>query len=346
MAVGRLVPQVTRSRNAPYNSVAAGVCPMQVAIRRTASPKLIVFPSRMDIPPPIPPDKPIDDKAAWHNPVRHGNFAQWGAIVVALSIPFILQHCNRAISQGDETFGLRVDKRIEDRLNPAIDKVNSHIDSKIDQLGQKIDGLSDRVSRVEGSLGKRISGVEDRVNQQTSLAKLMDPSRVLATIRAEIQTAKSTGNILPVSDVVDYKNAVRALPPSANEYWQTIAAIINYQSLVNQMSGEAPDPATVSRPCFAVTNTDQIRADENEFVGANFVNCIVDLDTNKFHRTSFKNSVIRYHGSPTTLDNVTFINCLFELDITTHPKSPERSPLLLALLESPDQKIVKVSPTT
>jgi hypothetical protein len=234
---------------------------------------------------------------------------------------------------------------IDAKLNPAADKINDHIDKKVDPLSQKIDDLSERVSRLEGPLTKRVSQLETRVDQQASLAKVINPRFALATIRSVIQAALTSAKILPVSDLVTYKNAVQALPTDAYEYWTTAADIINYESFVDQLNHHAPDPTAVSHPC-AYGLTGAVGTFHNTYRQSAFANCIVDLDTNVFDTVIFRNSVIRYHGGPVFLDNVQFVNCRFVLDIpASAPANPERDRLLMTLLESPSTKAVTVTST-
>src|SRR5208337_3163409 len=274
--------------------VGVGACPMQAVAEKSAiftSPKVIVFPKHMGAPNPIPPPQ-TEQPSGFHAPT-HGNWAQWAAIAAAIIIPFIVRHYDRTAMQDAENFNLRVDSRIDAKLNPKVDKINEHIDSKVDELGKKIDALSDRVSRIEGQLGNRVSSLEHRADQQISLARIMDPNRTLGTIRAELQMARASGKLLSVSDLEDYRNAVQALPISAREYWTTAAAIINYQSLLNQMSDEAPDPTKVSTPCLGMTTQNGVLSQNNMFRNFSIPNCVVDLDTLHFIRVTFINSVIR-----------------------------------------------------
>jgi hypothetical protein len=292
---------------------------------------------------PVNPNNPVVTPAA---PIKYGNYAQWAAVIAAILLGLLnmwLIVSYHSESKTTVSSDEHINSLIGLKLDPAKEKINEHIDQKVDDLGKKIDGLSDRVSRIEGSLGKRVSAVEDKVNQQTSLARLIDPSRVLATIRAEIELAQARGKLLPVSDVNDFRNAVQALPASAHEYWTTVAAIINYQSLLNQMSGEAPDPAKVSKPCSMFTNGRGNLSIGNVFGNMLISNCVVDLDTQTFSDVTFKNSVVRYRGGPVTLERVAFINCRFILELQTPPSTPTQKNLLLALLASPDQKSVQVS---
>jgi hypothetical protein len=174
----------------------------------------------------------------------------------------------------------------------------------------------------------------DRFDQMASLDRLQDRRRVLATIRAEIQLANETKRVLPVSDIVDYKNALRFLPSSLADYWNTVAAVVNYQSLLNQLSHEAPDPAKVAQDCGFM-------ADSTVIGPRTVVDCVIYLDTNVFIKITFKDSVVHYQGGPVGLGAVVFENCRFILDIPPNTHTPQVN-LLNALLQSPDQKRVKV----
>jgi hypothetical protein len=118
-----------------------------------------------------------------------------------------------------------------------------------------------------------------------------------------------------------------------------VAAIINYQSKIDQLSGEAPDPVKISKPCGGLTAG---TGGHNLFARMTFSNCIVDLDTDDmFQNVTFINSVIRYKGGPANLFNVAFVNCTFQLDLPPN-SSPAKPNFLFALLDSPKQTSVKV----
>lgn len=269
--------------------------------------------------------------------------ATWLVALATVGL-LVSDRCNRSAERAEKSSDEHVNTMIDTKLNPAIDKINGHIDSKVDQLSTKIDGLSDRVSRIEGSLGKRISGLETRANQQQSLAKIYDPDRALAQIRRELQFAEKNGGTLGPEMLVDYKNAVSLLPTSANAYWKTVAAIINYQSLLNQMNGNAPDPSAVAKPCAGLTKG---TGGGNIFAGGGvykFSNCIVDLNnSNVYEHARFENCVVHYDGGPVLIGTAEFINCRFVVDIPDVPKSPIDKTLLLALLNSPNQRNIRVS---
>jgi hypothetical protein len=273
---------------------------------------------------------------------KHGSTAQWGAIAVALLLGAInvelTVHYQNASSQSklaDE----HISNLIDNKLNPAEQRIDHHTDEQVGALNKQIEELSGKVGNLFGLMGK-VASLETRADRLDSVARLEAPGRVLATIRDEIEAAQRSGKPVPVATFVDYKNAMQELPPSEYAYWLTVATIINYESKLNQMSGSAPDPAKVSRPCWGVTNEGNYHSSGNTLEGATLSNCIVDLESGVFLNDTFVNSVIHYNGGSTTLTNVRFINCRFILNIQPN-NSPASTTLLTALLNS-DQKNVSL----
>lgn len=310
--------------------------------------ELLVFPAPMRTQPPIPE---IPPPATWWN--RHGNTAQWGALIVS-GLAFIGLFINIALTvyfhheaEQAQTSDEHTNTLIGNQVNPELKGLTTDLGNKIDGVSTKIDLLSDRVSRIEGGLDHRISSLETKAEQQSSLARLMNPNRILAQMREEIELAESSNRTLPASDLSNYRNAVHALPPSTHEYWTTVAAIINYQSKLNQMSGEAPDPEKVARRCPGVpNNTSSGMYYGNIFEGFTYSDCVVDLDSNAFVHDTFRDSVIRYHGGPVSLDGAVFVNCRFVLDLPAslpNTPTPAQTKLLMTLLDSLGQKTITVS---
>ena len=156
-------------------------------------------------------------------------------------------------------------------------EAGADVDKKLAPIEKRLQGLDASLK----STGLLQEDLKNRLNRQEALVKVQDPARVLAIIRAGIQGYSSTNpQLTPASVLQDYKSAVRALPLSASNYWDTVAAIVNYQSLVNQVNGDAPDPTKRARPCAL---TQGGGATSNVFRGQ-FVmsNCVVDLGINAF----------------------------------------------------------------
>ena len=255
--------------------------------------------------------------------------------------------------------------------NDAIDitkqaNLNSQIDYRINQnptlalISSKMDDVLSRLSNLEGwkeGVGSQVRILKEsvkkqskqqdilqrKIGQQEALTRIQNPDWIFATIRAQLQMAESARKIVPVSDITDYKNALSALPTSARGYWITAAAIINYQSFVNQLAGRAPNPAAISSPCLGLTNKGRLHSKNNLFIGVPISNCVVDLDGQGFVGTTFINAVIRYHGGPVTLRDVQFVNCAFIVDLPPEG-TPSQPQLIMAILSSPDQKSIKAPP--
>ena len=254
---------------------------------------------------------------------RHGNTAQWFAVIAACILGIIniaYTWYSRSAESDRKTSDEHINALIGDKLDPAIRAINESVDKKLEPINSKLGELLEKIGDTEGQL-KRLRG---------------NPKKVLGTISAEIRAATDDKKIIPATRLAAYKDAIHKLSPSDPEFWPTVAAIINYDSFVNQKTGKAPDPKKVSKPCGMLT-----QGEYNAFIGGVYENCVVNLDTQVFQNVVFKNSVIRYHGQRITLINVQFVNCSFILDLPPKPE-PEQK-LLFALLDSPDQKTVKIN---
>jgi len=213
-----------------------------------------------------------------------------------------------------------------------------HLDSKFGSIQSNLTDMSSRIGKLEGRFDqidadqKKLNG---RLEQQDTIN--------LDSIRTTIEIAEKNRTALPATQLATYKNVVLGLQSSpSKEFWVTVAAIINYESLLNQIKGGAPNPEKVSKPCAMFTNEGGLHSFHNEFIGIPVSNCVVDLDSQKFSDVTFTNSVVRYHGGPFTFHNVKFVNCRFVLELKSAPSTPDQKNLLLALLGS-DQKTVQIS---
>jgi hypothetical protein len=285
----------------------------------------IVFPVTMGKRKPKTSPAPDPEPQTSFNPSKHGNLAQWfSAIVSAIAIILTLyfHYTANESKTGDE------------HVNALI---TANADPKFKEIERRLDELTAKVGDAEGQL-KRLQG---------AVPDTRDKKLKLTAIKDSLDAAEQRKVVLPPAQLADYKNAIRGVPKSAGEYWTTVAAIINYQSFIQQMSGAAPDPAKVSALCLGLTNQGGMHSYGNVILGgAPISNCVVDLDTETFSNVTFKDSVIRYHGGPTILSNVRFVNCRFVLDIpVSTPTNPERNQFLMALLDAPDIKTVTVTST-
>jgi hypothetical protein len=290
--------------------------------------------------PPLPPDQ------AGLNPAKHGNYAQWAAVIVAILLAcvniWVTIYFHRS-----QSADISSDEHVKQLVQPLIDGASSGINGKLDKIGDKLLDLGEKVAHVQGevdeanSRAKKISTdqneLKKRVDGQDAILRLQDePQRIFATIKADIEMADTAGQPLQSTQLVGYKNALRALPTSSEDYWATVASVINYQSKLNQLRGEAPDPGKVARLCIG----ENFR---HNLISGPLRRCVVVLDTETFRNVTFYDSVIIYHGGPVTFEGVDFVNCLFVLEFPVKPTPPVQKNLMFALLDSPDQKTVQVS---
>lgn len=289
----------------------------------------------------VTPDLIIPAVSSKHT--KYGNYAQWAGVIAAillglLNMALIVSYHNE--SKTTVTSDEHIKLLIAGNLDPAVKAINERIDNKLDPINKKLDDLAGKVDDAQGQLKRLKSDVSEQAQKQgqiLAINRIQDPERILGIIRAEIQMAETSKMVLPASQLADYKTALHALSPSVSDYWTTLAAIINYQSLVNQMSGEAPDPAKIAKPCLGENSSN------NLFVGVPFRNCVIVLDNETFDHATFQNSVVIYYGGPVSLRDTKFVNCRFVLELPAQHEIPAEKSLLLALLDSPDQKSVQVS---
>jgi hypothetical protein len=273
----------------------------------------------------------------------HGNTSQrfsaffaGGALLVSLigtTLTIWWHFADRSEKQNDEHFKTL----IGDQINPIIantkdEHINTLIAAQNKPLTEAVGRIAQDVSTLKGWL-HIVNGKLDKVKEPDPqlLAQSSNPDKALTGIRATLEQAQDRHKILPDPTLVEYRKKVQILPTSATEYWTTVAAIINYQSYVNQREHNAPDPFVVSKPCPFVTSGSG--GGYNVILGANrFTECVVDLDgtTNEVDGAVFEDSVIRWHGGPVTIKLATFIRCRFVLDIKTEPSRPELMQQLLA----------------
>jgi hypothetical protein len=216
------------------------------------------------------------------------------------------------------------------------------IDDKLDPVKKDIQGLTAQVNLALGefnsaSLKRNVS--ELKQGDQSIQAKGNSQSDVMADIRANLVQAQQLRQKLPLTGLV---KQIQMVPASAKDYWLTVAAIINYQSYLNQLDHNAPSPDSVAGPCMFVTEGSPNISNNVLFGKHKFKRCIVDLDTstNTVQDAVIEDSVVRYHGGEVTFKNVLFINCRFIVDIKA-PQVPTRPDLLLSLLKS-DQSYFRI----
>ena len=146
---------------------------MQAVRTRSRFGELLVFPSMGTQPAPHPQPNPNNG----YHPPTHGNWAQWGAIIVALLIgagnfgmTWWFHYADSASKSSDE----HVNVLIDNKLNPTTQEIKKDIESKAGTLQTQLTELDNRVGRLEGRLDQLIE------DEKRLAAKLDTSNRVRA----------------------------------------------------------------------------------------------------------------------------------------------------------------------
>ncbi|MGA2358638.1 MAG: hypothetical protein ABSF66_06535 [Terriglobales bacterium] len=306
---------------------------------RTA--KVIVFPSRMS----TTTTPPAGQQPPW-NPHWYGNLAQWVAPAVALilgiiSVSLVVHYRNvdsSAKSSDEHTNAL-----IDAKLDPAVDKINDHIDKKLEPMQGQLTDLATRIAKLEGRFDQLDA-------DQKRLTKLQ-----LNKLSDQIAAAQRTKRRLELTLVARLGNDVLAFtnsndPEISSLAWHTAIQVADYRTILNQ---EAARPLLASVNASAKVSGDF--AIEARVLDPRIVNFGIGYDNSKvvpfdqaaryekldnpipheqFGRAFYiasgtgvellldgyhlKNVVfhdvqINYSGGPLVMQNVYFVNCTFHI---------------------------------
>jgi hypothetical protein len=183
------------------------------------------------------------------------------------------------------------------------DHINGLIGVQLKPLNESVNQIAKDVAFLKGQQHDTNVKLDKlRGPDPNLMAKSSNPDKALTGIKVSLEQAQDRNKILPAPTLTEYRKKIQTLPTSATDYWATVAAIINYQSYVNQMENKAPDPLQVAKPCPFVTKGG---GSHNLIQGGAipFTECVVDLDgtQNEVEGAVFENSVIRWHGGPVTI---------------------------------------------
>ena len=186
------------------------------------------------------------------------------------------------------------------------------------RLASDIGHLQTDVARIEG----RINGIESsllalraaqskKALQEIAKLKPEQFSSALPAIRAITEQPVAAVALEPTTlrEVAVKLSMVNQTTPA---YWITALNYIQWAS--SGMSSESGAPPSGTRP---------MQFDEGKFLlGNSFSGLAVILDGAHLQDDIFDHCRVIFTGKPTRLQNVTFINCVFEFPITDSPSAP------------------------
>jgi hypothetical protein len=128
--------------------------------------------------------------------------------------------------------------------------------------------------------------------------------------------AQKSGVIDTVENVAKIQQKLANTPLTTPDSIRATASIINYSSFVREKTGAFPDATSVrAKPCQHVMIGDGVSPVNQILINmtnVEFRGCLVRLDGLSITRGVISNAIVLYDGGPVRLNNVKFINCLFE----------------------------------
>lgn len=234
--------------------------------------------------------------------------------------------------------GLLVDKKIDTKLQSAIEK----IDGKLQSTADKLDTLGQRVAKIEGKLD--VLKIQSLATQPQKGGNAKKTSEIL-------NAAKKEGTKLDPELVIDAgKQFISAGVSSSNpDIWNAALAFLDYRSFLNSSLAPATDKfsprdkgplpwkfefplgfvklgemvhlltgRTVAAESAAVLEPIGSRLNIDEKNGFEFLLMAepsygIKLDGTRLKNIIFKDTKIIYEGGRVEMENVYFVNCTFEV---------------------------------
>ena len=206
--------------------------------------------------------------------------------------------------------------------------------------------LSSKMGERLAAMEKQVQGIDDNVKlllkKELKLTASISPSdlgRNLDVVEAQLHAAT-------LQEVVSDPSVINALQASFSkvsndsvDYWPSAAAAITYISYMKSFAPKGISIRVKLRLPLCEPNAPAKRE------GLHFAmesNCILNLDGQDLSGRLYRDAIIVYHGGKVSLNNVQFVNCLFDFQMVA-PPTKEGIKLTRDLLKSSDMSSLTVS---
>lgn len=249
-------------------------------------------------PPTLPEPSNMDSVRPLGWKERYGTYAQWiGALVACAAL--VLALWNRSAAHDEEDFKYRVDGRIDDRLKP---------------VSTRLDEISERLAKAEGIL-ETLLGIS-RLKQMAALEprEFAKALPLLQKIASEPLSSQSAPDQRTLQEIA-FK--LRVTPQTVPGYWPTVLQFIQFASSAMTPPTDVPAPGPPN-----------ITASGNRCIGAygeagghclTVSHRIILLDGGDIPGSRFYNCRVIFTQNPVGMRGVRFINCVFEMPVTSSP---------------------------
>jgi len=192
----------------------------------------------------------------------------------------------------------------------AIGFVKGWIPSHAD-LGRVQNEVQTNISKLENSIGKLESNVGVllkanglavlAVSDQQEFAKLLSTlNEIMSKPVAEVKPTAATLQLISTQ--------LRAMPTDLPNYWPTVLRFIQFASSVGSSQAPPPGPAVLF-----TDNQIMGRAEGTPFEEMINLGKRIQLEGGGLTNVIFRNYRIIFTENPVKMQNVTFINCVFEM---------------------------------
>jgi len=218
---------------------------------------------------------------------RHGTYPQWITAIAAIAA-FALGLYNLIDAQSERNFK---------------DRVNSQIDEKLTPINFKFNDLSEKLAKLEG-----IVETLSRPSAFKSISELKPSefAKALPDLRKITHQLLSPGTPLDQQAIQNVASKLREIPETSPDYWPTVLQFIHFVS-----AGQSPHVPPPGPPTMRIRSSFDIKVIES--------NKVVLLDGGGLVNSTFTNCRIVFTEQPVKMQNVLFINCLFEMPVTATP---------------------------
>ena len=294
------------------------------------------------------PEEQVDQPSGYR-PATHGNYAQWGAIVVALLVGvggFGLQIYWHNSTQQSVVSDEHTNALIDAKLRPAVTDLSSSIDKKLapfqtvptdvsklngevpelanelHQLSNKVDHLGDTI--LNQLIPKKITTNRDLEERLNGVSKFVEIA-FKAKISSDPQETKGTGEELqrilrrgPLSPSLVQAGVSAAVHVAGYEIFSK-GLITGSEPMLSNMAFEGPGLSNNFYTFLQVHG----KGDARPLYKVTIKDFYQELDWVPWIDVTFNHVGVMYSGNDLYLSGAVFENCQFNQGLTGDPKRDE-----------------------
>jgi len=196
-----------------------------------------------------------------------------------------------------------IEKHIDDR-------VKIEVTDGLKQPLQDISKMSNDIAEIKGTIKAWAPLIVPGVLKRNSSVNQDEFNKSLPALREAVEVATQTKAIVPNETLQQIAQKLRQASESSPDYWPTVLQFIQFAS-----AGLSPDVPPPGKPNLELHST----AIRGRNIFGTIKNRIVLLDGGELVDQRFENSRIIFTEQPVRMQNVEFVNCVFEMPSVESP---------------------------